>query len=363
MLAWLWTRLSDGSPQVSIAGRALRRFPEREVERLLRARVLIEHSKADSWSVCAHCDCGLDVRPIRQIGDELRACCPHDAAEDVVLEDGDLTWFGVDANRLAGQIGASGGLAGPVSAVLDGVWTIGSGPAGRVLMLCSSADRLEAPGAILALKSAAAPRPLTVIAKEPEPALMLRLREAGIEVRELADVIKADPVGVDRLILDDGCIPTGGVRLVLHRQGQFAVLDGRRLDLAPTDVRSLQNACRMVGAARPRAQGAGDRGAVSANTARDRQRPAQGLRHLRALGRVGRNACGDRPVARVPPWPRAVRGRHRGLSAVGHTPGTHQTHANHTGGPAKAGSLGASETMFRGFHRCIPRFPPPTLPR
>ena len=80
-------------------------------------------------SVCAHCDCGLDVRPLRQIGDELRACCPHDAAEDVVLEDGDLTRFGVDANRLAGQIGASGGLAGPVSAVLDGVWTIGSGPA------------------------------------------------------------------------------------------------------------------------------------------------------------------------------------------------------------------------------------------
>ncbi len=72
MLAWSWTRLSDGGSQVSISGRALRRFPEREVERLLRARVLIEHSKADSWSVCAHCECGLDVRPIRKIGDELR---------------------------------------------------------------------------------------------------------------------------------------------------------------------------------------------------------------------------------------------------------------------------------------------------
>ena len=116
---------------------------------------------------------------------------------------------------------------------MDGVWTIGSGPAGRVFMLCDDTDRLEVPGAILALKSAAAPRPLTVIAKEPEPALVLRLREAGIEVRALADVIKADPEGVDRLILDDGRIPTGGVRLVLHRKGQFAVLDGRRLDLPP----------------------------------------------------------------------------------------------------------------------------------
>lgn len=233
MLAWLWTRLSDGGPQVSISGRALRRFPEREVERLLRKRVLIEHPKADSWSVCAHCDCGLDVRPIRQIGDELRACCPHDPAEDVVLENGDLTRFGVDSNRLAGQIGASGGLAGAVTTVVDGVWLIGSGPAGRALMLCDVADRLEAPGTILALKSAAAPRPVTVIANEPEPALVLRLREAGIQVRALADMVKADPEGVDRLILDDGGKPTGGVRLVLHRQGQFAVLDGRRLDLAP----------------------------------------------------------------------------------------------------------------------------------
>ena len=34
MLAWLWTRLSDGGPNVSISGRALRRVPEREVERL-----------------------------------------------------------------------------------------------------------------------------------------------------------------------------------------------------------------------------------------------------------------------------------------------------------------------------------------
>ena len=113
MLAWLWTRLSDGGPQVSISGRALRQFPEREVERLLRSRLLIEHPKADSWSVCAHCDCSLDVRPVRQIGDELRACCPHDAAEDVVLEDDDLTRFGIDANRLAGQIGAGGGSRRP----------------------------------------------------------------------------------------------------------------------------------------------------------------------------------------------------------------------------------------------------------
>ncbi|NJO54682.1 MAG: hypothetical protein HC829_07455 [Bacteroidales bacterium] len=109
MLAWLWTRLSDGGPQVSISGRALRRFSEGETERLLRARVLIEHGRADSWSVCAHCDCGLDARPIRQVGDSLRACCPYDAAADTVLDEQDIRRFGIDPDRLAGQIAASAG--------------------------------------------------------------------------------------------------------------------------------------------------------------------------------------------------------------------------------------------------------------
>ena len=49
MLSLLWKRLSDVGPQVS--GRALRRFPDTEVERLLRARVLIEHRRADTWPV------------------------------------------------------------------------------------------------------------------------------------------------------------------------------------------------------------------------------------------------------------------------------------------------------------------------
>ena len=71
MLAWFWKRLSNGGAEARVSGRALRRFTEREVERLLRARVLVEQPKADNWSVCAHCDCGLDARPIRDIGGRL----------------------------------------------------------------------------------------------------------------------------------------------------------------------------------------------------------------------------------------------------------------------------------------------------
>ncbi|SLN75455.1 helix-turn-helix domain-containing protein [Roseisalinus antarcticus] len=233
MLAWLWTRLSDSGPAVSISGRALRRFPEGDVDRLLRARVLIERRKADNWPVCAHCDCGLDARPVRYVGQELRACCPDNPAEDVILEEGDLKRFGIDARRLAAQIAASGGLAGSVATVVDDVWMLGNTPADGALMLCRDVDRLEAPGAILAMKSAAAPRLVTVIVHEPDPALVLRLREAGIEVWALTDVVRTSAEGADRLVLDGARVSTGAVRLVLHRRAQSAVLDGRRLDLPP----------------------------------------------------------------------------------------------------------------------------------
>jgi len=233
MLAWLWTRLSEGGPHVSLSGRALRRFPEGEVDRLLRARVLIERRKADNWPVCAHCDCGLDARPVRLVGGELRACCPDDPAEDMILEDGDLRRFGIDAGQLAAQIAASGALAGSVSTVVDGVWRIGNTPADGLLMLCDDAERLEAPGVILAMKSAAAPRPVTVIAIEPDPALALRLREAGIDVVSLADAVRKGADGVDRLVMDSARGSKGTARLVLHRRAQSAVLDGRRLDLPP----------------------------------------------------------------------------------------------------------------------------------
>lgn len=231
MLAWLWTRLSEGGPQVSISGRSLQRFPEREVDQLLRARVLVERRQADSWSVCAHCECGLDARPIRRVGDALRACCPFDAAEDLVLEDADLKRFGIDAKRLAERIAASGELAGPVSSVVEGVWMIGPGPADGAIMLCRDTDHLEAPGTILAMKAAATPRPVTVIACEPEPALVLRLREAGIDVWPLTDVVRSGEDGGDRLVLGGAPVSTETVRLVLHRKAQSAVLDGRRLDL------------------------------------------------------------------------------------------------------------------------------------
>jgi len=199
MLAWLWTRLSEGGPHVSLSGRALRRFPEGEIDRLLRARVLIERRKADTWPVCAHCDCGLDARPVRHVGADLRACCPDDPAEDVILEDSDLKRFDVDAGRLAGQIATSGGLAGSVSTVVDGVWMIGKTPSGVAVFLCSDLDPLDSPGTILVIRAAADGASSVLIGREFGAQLVLRLRAAGVSPLELREALDADS---DRLRTD-----------------------------------------------------------------------------------------------------------------------------------------------------------------
>ncbi|SHF31380.1 hypothetical protein SAMN05444279_1275 [Ruegeria intermedia] len=234
MLAWLWTRLSDGGPQVAISGRALRRFPEREVERLLRKRVLIEHPKADSWSVCAHCECGLDVRPIRQMGDELRACCPHDAVEDVVLEPDDLRRFGIDADNLASAMAASAGFPAAATVVADGLWLLGRLPTGICVFLCHDADLLMAPATMLATRMAAGSAPITVIATEVDPATELHLRAAGIEARSLAECVLLDDHGMENIAFDRlSPIAVTAPRLVLSRSRQSVVFDGRRLDLTP----------------------------------------------------------------------------------------------------------------------------------
>ena len=255
MLAWLWTRLSDGGPQVSLSGRALRRFPDGEVDRLLRARVLIERRKADNWPVCAHCDCGFDARPVRHVGADLRACCPLDAAEDVVLEDGDLRRFAVDAGRLAGQIAASGGLAGSVSAVVDGVWMIGTTPSGVAVVLCSDLAPLDSPGTVLAIKAAVGGAATVLVGQEFGAPLVLRLKEAGLSAVELGEALDpdADRLPADRLAraaktaspaaeLETGSEP----RLQIFRERRTLRFDGRDVVLSMVGFDALVGAAEKV---------------------------------------------------------------------------------------------------------------------
>lgn len=234
MLIWLWKRLSNGGAEASVSGRALRRFPEREIEGLLRARVLIEQRKADSWSVCVHCDCGLDARPIRTVGDQFLACCPRDVAADVVLEPDDLRRFGIEPDRLAGALAASGGLTGGVTRIGDRIWLLGRVPSGRCLVLCGDVSALDAPGAVMALRSAAGTAPIIVIATEIDAASELRLQEAGVGTSTLAACIVVDESGAEHLEVDRlSPIGAAAPRLVLSRSRQSVMFDERRLDLTP----------------------------------------------------------------------------------------------------------------------------------
>ena len=258
MLTWLWTRLSEAGPQVTISGLALRRFPEREVDRLLRAQVLIEEQKADSWSICAHCECGLDARPIREVGDEHRACCPYDAAEDVVLDEDDLTCFSIDAARLAGAIAASGGLAGDVAPIGETIWLIGSASTGCAVVLCCDTRVLAAPGVILAIKAAAGDAPVAVVADAFEAGIALRLRESEVAALILGEVMTTSASGVERLASERiirnapftepeaGVAGPAAARLQISRSRQAVRFDGKDFILSQNEFDCFLGAAKMV---------------------------------------------------------------------------------------------------------------------
>ncbi|ETD00823.1 hypothetical protein U717_15175 [Rhodobacter capsulatus R121] len=201
----------------------------------MRAQVLIEERKADTWSVCAECDCGLDARPVEQLGDAFRACCPHDQAEDMILQKDDLRRFSVDVDRLVTRISASGNLGGAVARIAEGVWLMGDTPSGHAVVLSFDAENLVAPGAVMAIRAAVGPKPIMAIVHDLSLTIAVRLREVGVEPHEIAAVFKAGSDGVERLVLDP---PSSVPRLVVKLSAQSITLDGRRLDL-PTQMFAL----------------------------------------------------------------------------------------------------------------------------
>lgn len=110
ILIWLWKRLNKTGARPEVSGRLLWRFPEAEINKLLRARILIEDSKIDNWGTCAHCDCGYDARVIQEIDGKLVACCPLDPSQDVILEPNDLIRYRIDGGQLIAAIAAAGKL-------------------------------------------------------------------------------------------------------------------------------------------------------------------------------------------------------------------------------------------------------------
>lgn len=238
ILIWLWKRQNKAGARPEVSGRLLRRFPEAEINKMLRARILIEDRKIDSWGTCAHCDCGYDARMIQEINGKLVACCPLDPSQDVFLEPADLMRYRIDGEPLIAAIAAAGKLTETPAVISAGLWSMGKAATGRSIFLCRSPRDMFAPGISMLLKSLAGGTPPIVVFDEIDQASGIRLRDMEIDVHNVSELLRADGNGGE-MISFDGLLPAGNrVRLIVHRSSQAVTLDGRVLDL-PSQMLAL----------------------------------------------------------------------------------------------------------------------------
>lgn len=248
ILIWLWKRLNKTGARPEVSGRLLRRFPEAEINKLLRARILIEDRKVDSWGTCAHCDCGYDARMIQEIDGKLVACCPLDPSQDVILEPNDLMRYLIDGEWLIAAIAAAGNLTGVPAAISTGLWSMGKSTTGRSIFLCRSPRDVFVPGISMLLKSLAGGTPPIVVFDDIDQASGIRLRDMEIDVHNVPELLRADGNGGE-MISFDGLLPAGNrVRLIIDRSIPSVMLDGRFLDMSVQMVAVLvllaEQACR-----------------------------------------------------------------------------------------------------------------------
>ena len=248
ILIWLWKRLNKTGARPEVSGRLLRRFSEAEIAKLLRARILIEDRKIDSWGTCAHCDCSYDARVIQEIDGKLVACCPLDPSQDVILEPNDLRRFRIDAEKLIAAIAAAGNLTETPAAISAGLWSMGKDTTGRSIFLCRSPQDVFAPGISMLLKSLAGGTPPIVVFDDIEQASAIRLRDMEINVYEATKILRADGKGGEEISFDALLPPSDRVRLIIDRSIPSVLLDGRLLDMSVQMVAVLvllaEQACR-----------------------------------------------------------------------------------------------------------------------
>lgn len=259
MLKWLWQRLSEIGPHVAISGRALRHFAERDVDRLLRSRILTELARADTWGVCPHCDCAIEARPIRIIDGELIAVCPSDAGEDIRLGEEEIRRFAMDADRLIEAIAISGECTGTIDRVADGLWFIGRSPQGLRLVLCPDSKTLASLGTILALKAVSGETALLVVLTSAlDRATAMRLHEAGIRAVDIDAVLISGPIGTGRLATEliempaaeqaaPSLAPKAALkRLTISRSRRTVCLDGNLFMPSPAGFQCILGAAHKV---------------------------------------------------------------------------------------------------------------------
>ena len=233
----LLTRLSEGGPDAVLWGRVARPHFGPVFDRLLRKRVLVERPRAGMWPTCAHCDCGLDARPIVEVHGELVAACPHDHHADQTLTPDDLRSFRIDSERLVTVMAEASGFDNAAS-ILPGLWQMGRLASGRAVFLALHEDAVDQPGLVLALRAAASGAPITLIAPEIPPAVQLRFSDAGIDVAVLCSVLAPSSSGIDVINVAALETPAHAPRLLIAKAAQTVTLDDRRLHF-PSQLQRL----------------------------------------------------------------------------------------------------------------------------
>ena len=234
----LLTRLSEAGPDAVLWGRAARWHFGPVFDRLLRKRVLVERPRAGMWPTCAHCDCGLDARPIVEVQGKLVAACPHDHHADLPLARDDLRSFHIDAERLVTVLAEASGFDHAAS-LLPGLWQMGRLTSGRAVFLALQEDAIDQPGVVFALRAAASGAPTTLIAPEIPPAVQLRFSEAGIDVVVLRSALAPSSSGIDVIGVAALEAPAHAPRLVIGKAAQTVTLDDRHLHFSPQLQRLL----------------------------------------------------------------------------------------------------------------------------
>lgn len=233
----LLTRLSEAGPDAVLWGRAARSHFGPVFDRLLRKRVLVEGPRAEMWPTCAHCDCGLDARPIVEVHGNLVAACPLDHHADQKLAPDDLRSFRIDSERLVTVLAEASGFDNAAS-ILPGLWQMGRLASGRAVFLALQGDAVAQPGVVLALRAAAPGAPITLIAPEIPPAVQLRFSEAGIDGAVLRSVLTASSSGIDVINVAALEAPARAPRLVIAKTSQTVALDDRQLHF-PSQLQRL----------------------------------------------------------------------------------------------------------------------------
>ncbi|WP_143710358.1 hypothetical protein [Tabrizicola sp. TH137] len=186
----LLTRLSEAGDDAILTGAVARPFQGPLFERLLSRRVLVEDARLTEWDVCDRCDCGLASRPIRSVGGEqFRAECPLDQAQDVNLTEDDLLVYRVEAAGLASVIGAAAGFKDAPSQLVEGLWQLGAFPSGSVVFLSFEAAALTSEAIVATLRQAAQGQDVTILVPAIPPAAAKRLRNAGLHMVETVSVM------------------------------------------------------------------------------------------------------------------------------------------------------------------------------